>query len=400
MQTMSATGEYQMAAHDTPGEAERFALVAAKSRVLSVTADYLSTVPAVQQLGLNQAEIRAYTVGLFQIDQYPAQPAESERGTTLSVSVKIRLDPAAVARQLNGLMQNERTKTELTRIRDTLDAYQQDLNEDWKRLAKAADDADVRAILQHRRDILTRIDTEEQFARTWTTLHGVREATVSQGRTSQDGPRSKEPARAAGNAEEHRKKGALLADQGRYDDALVEFREALRLMPDLDRAHLGLGAALQGKGDLDGAIAEYRSVLTQHPNDAHAHNNLGSALQLKGDASGAIGEYRKALETQPDDALTHFNLGTALATNGKVQEAVDAYRTAIRLDPNLFQAYFDLGGLLRDDDRPREAVDAFREYLRRAPDTPANRPFIDQARAYLDTVREQRRERLRQGPGS
>jgi len=400
MQTMTATGEYRMVAHDTPGDAERLALVAAKSQIHNVTADYLATVPVVQQLGLNQTEIRAYTVGLFEIDQYPARPAESESGTTLSVPVKIHLDPAVVARQLNGLMQNERAKTELMRIRDTLDAYFKELDDDRTRLAKTKEEADVKAILQHRRDVLTRIDTEEQFARTWTTLFSMREAAVPQSRATQDKHgQSKEPARAPGNAEEHRKKGALLADQGRFDEALVEFHEALRLIPDLDRAHLGLGAALQGKGDLDGAIAEYQTVLKQHPNDAHAHNNLGSALQMKGDAPGAIAEYRKALESEPNDAVTHFNLGTALATNGKVQEAVEAYRTATRLDPDLFQAYFDLGGLLRDNNQPREAVSAFREYLRRAPDTPANRPFIEQARAYLDTVREQRRERLRQGTG-
>jgi tetratricopeptide (TPR) repeat protein len=399
MQTMTATGTYRMETRDTPSDAQQLVILTAKSLVLKQTVDYLDTVPAVKQLGLNREELRAYSVGLFEIDQYPVRP-ESEDGMTVSVHVKIVLDPAVVAHQLNGLMRNERAKTELMRIRDTIDAHRKELDDDRRRLAASQDDIDTKAILQHRHDTLSLIETEEQFARTWTSLLGAREAKIPEGRATQDSHgREKEPPRTPDNAEEHRKKGALLSQQGHYDEALVEFRQALRLMPDLDRAHLGLGAALQGKGDLDGAITEYRAVLKRHANDASAHNNLGSVLQLQGDVAGAIREYRTAVDSQPDDALTHFNLGTALATNRQVQEAVEEYRTAIRLNPDLLQAYFDLASLLRDNNQMREAVEAFRDYLRRAPDTPANRPLIEQARVYLDKVREQHHSRDgRQGP--
>src|SRR5437867_2721697 len=171
--------------------------------------------------------------------------------------------------------------------------------------------------------------------------------------------------------------------QGNYDAAIPEFRLALRLMPDLARAHLGLGAALQGKGDLDGAIAEYRTVLGVHPDDPDAHNNLGTALQRKGDLEGAIAEYRTALGYRPDDVLSHFNLGTALSAKGQEKEAIAEYRTVIGRNPDFIQAYFNLGSLLKAQDQPADAAEALRSYLKLAPTTLGTKPWIEKAQNML-----------------
>lgn len=402
VQTITATGEYRLGEYDTLPDAQRLALFTAKSLALDQAVTYLDGVPAVKQLGLNREELRAYSVGLFEIRHPPIQTPGVAHGTTVSVPVTIAIDPAVVTKQLDGLMRNERAKTELMQVRDKIEAYRKELETEQQRLATSKDEVDVRLILQHRMDILSLIDTEEQLAHTWTSLVGFPGARHPEGRAKQE-PRTqkKESPGTPDNAEEHRKKGALLVKQGNYDEAIAEFRLALHLMPDLDRAHLGLGAALQGKGDLDGAIAEYRTLLKRHPNDPDAHNDLGSALQHKGDIATAINEYRTALQFRPDDALTHFNLATALSTKGQVENAIGEYRTAIKLNPDLVEAYFNLGSLLKEENRTREAVEAFREYVRRAPNTSANQPWIKEAQAFLDKIREERQgPGGRQGPGS
>ena len=402
VQTITATGEYRMGEHDTLPEAQRLALVTAKSLVLEQAVTYMDTVSAVKQLGLNREELRAYSVGLLEIKQIPSRTTGAEASTTVSVPVSIVLDPAIVTHQLDSLMRNERAKTELMRIRDKIEAHRKELEADQQRLATSKEKGDVQLALQHRSDILNLIDTEEQLAHTWTSLLGVREARHPEDRTKQEtSARTKEQPGTPDNAEEHRKKGALLTQQGHYDEAIIEFRVALRLMPDLDGAHLGLGAALQGKGNLEEAIAEYRALLKRHPNDPAAHNNLGSALQRKGDVDAAIDEYRTAIQFRPEDALTHFNLGTALSTKGQLDDAIVEYRTAIKLNPDLVEAYFDLGNLLKDTNQTREAAQTFREYVSRAPNTPANQPWIEQAQTFLEKVREKRRDGGgRQGSGS
>jgi len=395
--TVTATGEYRMEAHDGFADANRLAFLNAKALALGQAATYLEGVLAVKQLGLNAEELRAYIAGLLEITEHPDQTASAGSTSVVSVSVTTVIDPAAVVRQLEALLRTERAKVELTRARDKIDEYRKEVEGDTQRLAASKDPSELQAIAQHRREVLSLIDTEEQLARTWITLVRAEETIHSQATPGEGARKHKKTqsqqaqAGTPDNAEEHRKKGALLNEQGNYDAAIPEFRLALLLMPDLAQAHLGLGAALQGKGDLDGAIAEYRTLLNRHPNDPDAHDNLGTALQSKGHVEAAIDEYRTALQYRPDDALTHFNLGTALSTKGQVEEAIHEYRTAIRLNPDLVEAYFDLGSLLMARDQAKEAAEALREYVKRAPNTPANKQWIEKAQTILSESMEKRR---------
>ena len=77
---------------------------------LEQAATYLDTVPTVKQLGLNHEELRAYSVGLLEIREYPSQTTNAEATTTVSVPVAIVMDPTVVTHQLDSLMLNERAK--------------------------------------------------------------------------------------------------------------------------------------------------------------------------------------------------------------------------------------------------------------------------------------------------
>ncbi len=71
-------------------------------------------------------------------------------------------------------------------------------------------------------------------------------------------------------------------DQGKLDEAIAEFRAAIRLKPDYAEAHINLGIALQDQGKLEEAIAEYRAAIRLKPDYAEAHYNLGLALKPRG----------------------------------------------------------------------------------------------------------------------
>ena len=72
----------------------------------------------------------------------------------------------------------------------------------------------------------------------------------------------------------------VLSSQGKPDEAIAEFREAIRLNPDDPAAHMNLGNALYGQGSLAEAIAELRAAIRLKLDDARAHNNLAWALVL------------------------------------------------------------------------------------------------------------------------
>lgn len=57
----------------------------------------------------------------------------------------------------------------------------------------------------------------------------------------------------------------------------------------------------QSQGKLEEAIAEYRRALRQNQDEAYWRSALAEALEAKGDLSGALEELRRASELSPDD---------------------------------------------------------------------------------------------------
>lgn len=96
-------------------------------------------------------------------------------------------------------------------------------------------------------------------------------------------------------AEAHASLGEALVAKGRIDDAIMEYRRAIELNPELAGAHINLGLILADQGQHDEAIAEYHKAISIQPNLANAHYNLGLALAAKGRRSEAIAEFREAI---------------------------------------------------------------------------------------------------------
>jgi Flp pilus assembly protein TadD len=89
----------------------------------------------------------------------------------------------------------------------------------------------------------------------------------------------------------------------------------------MDRSdpHKGLGQALLGKGQLDEAIAEYREAVRLNERDPLAHYDLAVALCTKGDVGAAIAEYHEAIRLKKDYLQAHNNLGSILRDKGKTE---------------------------------------------------------------------------------
>jgi len=77
----------------------------------------------------------------------------------------------------------------------------------------------------------------------------------------------------ASEAEAHTAFGCELAQAGKLDDALLEFREALRISRQSPRAPYYLGAALfELDNGVDEVVVEFREAIRLDPRNAEAHN--------------------------------------------------------------------------------------------------------------------------------
>jgi tetratricopeptide (TPR) repeat protein len=152
--------------------------------------------------------------------------------------------------------------------------------------------------------------------------------------------------------------GALLQDQGRWDEAQVHLEQALRLHPDYPEAEHNLALGLAHAGRFQEAIPHYETALRLKPRYPVALSDLGNALVAVGRAPEAVTAYETALLLRPDEAEFHYNLALDLARLGRGPEAVRQYDEALRLLPDYPEARYgrgvaeaaggDLAGAVRD----------------------------------------------------
>ena len=99
---------------------------------------------------------------------------------------------------------------------------------------------------------------------------------------------------ARDRAEDHYYAGLDLFADGRYQDAVAEYRAAVAADPQFTDALHALSKALQELKDFDGAIEVSQQIAAIDPEDVLAHTSLSILYQNKGMIAEAEAESNKA----------------------------------------------------------------------------------------------------------
>ena len=89
----------------------------------------------------------------------------------------------------------------------------------------------------------------------------------------------------------HNNMAILLAQQYRYNEAIMHFRESLRINPEQPAGFRNLGNTYQAAGDNLAAIEAFREAVKLSPSDVEGHYRLGYAYLLSGNIDLAYQEY-------------------------------------------------------------------------------------------------------------
>ena len=176
---------------------------------------------------------------------------------------------------------------------------------------------------------------------------------------------------------------AALMQSGRTDEAEQHYRAAMRLSPGDPLISMNLAVALMGKGRLEEAADLFRQVLERQPDDPPAHGALGVVLARLGKHDEAIVHFRRSVDASPSDAEMRVNLGTALLKQEAWQEAQAQLSEAVRLDPTNLSARKNLGVLLARQGRLLEAKTHLEEAVRRAPDDEGARKNLERVQSLI-----------------
>ena len=144
--------------------------------------------------------------------------------------------------------------------------------------------------------------------------------------------------------------------QGKLEQAAAEHEKALKIDPQLIRAHLNLISIYGRVGQFKKAEEHYRAAVLLDPNSYENHYNYGVLLETQGKYQEAEEAFRKVLEISPSHAEAQNNLGDLLQRQGKLAEATEEFRRAIENRPNFPQAHFNLGRILVNQENYDEGI--------------------------------------------
>jgi TolB-like protein/DNA-binding winged helix-turn-helix (wHTH) protein len=165
---------------------------------------------------------------------------------------------------------------------------------------------------------------------------------------------------------------ALEPQQQQWEEkAFGAAEKALALDPDLADGYMARGRmlwTLPNHYPHERAILEYRRALVLDPNLAEAHHELSSIYNHIGMLEKGRQEIEKAVALDPLNTGTRFRVGINLLYQAKYEEALSAMRDSERYFPRLwaFQTAFALFQLGRKE----EASARIEEYLQKHPKEP------------------------------
>ena len=154
-----------------------------------------------------------------------------------------------------------------------------------------------------------------------------------------------------------------------YNRAEKNFKSALELSPDYDRAEFMLGVIDVMQSHLNEAQTYLHKTIQMKPSNPYYHLQYGILLMRLDDNRGALDEMLLAEKLSPSYALTHFELGSLYEKLGDYPHARKQLEMAVNLDPHLSSAYYHLRDVYHHlglPDESKKAYDQFR--LTQAPE--------------------------------
>ncbi|MFN3560035.1 MAG: tetratricopeptide repeat protein [Brevundimonas sp.] len=128
----------------------------------------------------------------------------------------------------------------------------------------------------------------------------------------------------------------VMRDQSRYGDAIETLRPLLQIEVDSPVLWNTLGTVLNDQGRLDEALTFFEEALRLDPAFAKARYNRANVRRPLGDVAGAIEDMDAALpgaESRYEVAMMNMARALMLMGEARIPEGFEAYE--VRLDPNL-----------------------------------------------------------------
>jgi tetratricopeptide (TPR) repeat protein len=170
---------------------------------------------------------------------------------------------------------------------------------------------------------------------------------------------------APNSARMHQAMAHELAKRGKTEEAIENYRAALKIDPQLPGLHFELAEMLSTLATADSLVeaeGEYKAALQVNPFDEQSECRLGDIVLRRNDVKEAYERYTRAVRLQPDDPEANIGLAKVLAEMKQPEKAQSLLEHALLLDPTSVVGHYRLSALYRQAGRTADAKRELEEY--------------------------------------
>jgi tetratricopeptide (TPR) repeat protein len=154
--------------------------------------------------------------------------------------------------------------------------------------------------------------------------------------------------------------GNAFNKEGKIEEAVDSYHQALRLEPGYGVAHYNLGNLFAQQNKFKEAEYHLAKAIEINLLHAEAYNSMGNILARQGQLEGAVQQYRMALKLGFLRDAVYFNLAITLIKLGRLDEASEILKESLKVNPDFAPAYHALGKILAAQGKLDEAIQHFR----------------------------------------
>jgi len=230
----------------------------------------------------------------------------------------------------------------------------------------------------------------------------------------------------AAEAEAYYKEGRALNKQRMFNEAIIQFAQALKLNINVHKYHRGMqqtymatrrgphgvryyeklvrdhpnnavvrywmGRFYLSTKALERATDEFKKAIALAPNEEHAYISLGHIASRLGRLDEGLEAYLKANELVPDIPVVQVGIGNIYFEKGEYDAAEKAYKIALEKDGTHLEARYNLGLIFEKKGEFGEAAEQWGLMIEQDPNESSARAQLAKlyfrAKRYIDAVRE------------
>ncbi len=168
-------------------------------------------------------------------------------------------------------------------------------------------------------------------------------------------------------AEAYYRLGLSFLQLGQWVPAGQSFSRVIAIDPDNLDAHIRLGNILLGVGQYADARSQAEEVTRRNPQNADAHVLLGQVSVQQKNFADAKNEFALAMKIAPWSPVPYTDLGLAQLMNREFDSAESNFQKAVQLVPDEPQFAINLANYYRGRQKPDRALQVLREAAARNP---------------------------------